>query len=127
MKIECPKDIGFENTFPDNECEMKKFYGDCYHCWQTSITKHNEQERLKGAQEFADFLVKENVLGNRVIYNGDITDYGKVYLDKWQNNITSDIKSKDYTEIIKDLYSKHITLSSKEFDNYLAKLWFELD
>lgn len=38
----------------------------------------------QGARDFAEWLVNKGVLGNRVIYNGEITDYGKVYLAEWQ-------------------------------------------
>ena len=31
--------------------------------------------------EFANWLVKKGILGSRCIYNGEITDYGKVYTD----------------------------------------------
>lgn len=49
--MNCPKDLNsfllgeplFENTFPDNECEEKKFYGDCFHCFATSIRKRDKQ------------------------------------------------------------------------------------
>ena len=49
--MNCPKDLNsfllseplFENTFPDNECEEKKFYGDCFHCFATSINKRDKQ------------------------------------------------------------------------------------
>lgn len=42
--IKCPKDIGFTNIFKEGECESAKYYGDCYHCWQSSIAdmKHKE-------------------------------------------------------------------------------------
>lgn len=33
---------------------------------------------------FAEWLVNKGILGSRVIYNGEITDYGKVYLAEWQ-------------------------------------------
>ena len=49
--MNCPKDLNsfllseplFENTFPDDECEEKKFYGDCFHCFATSIRKRDKQ------------------------------------------------------------------------------------
>lgn len=39
---------------------------------------------MQGAREFAEWLVYKGILGNRCIYNGEITDYGKVYLAEWQ-------------------------------------------
>ena len=49
--IYCPRDLNryliaqplFENTFSDSECEKRKFYGDCYHCFSTSIVKRDKQ------------------------------------------------------------------------------------
>lgn len=50
-KIECPKDLNqflvgepyFKNTFQESECEAKKFYGDCYHCFATAIAKRDQK------------------------------------------------------------------------------------
>lgn len=53
MNIQCPKDLNtfiigtpfFENSFDKKECE--KFYGDCHHCFASSIAKRDEQLRPK--------------------------------------------------------------------------------
>ena len=50
-KINCPKDLNqylicepiFENTFSPDECESRKFYGDCYHCFASAIAKRDRQ------------------------------------------------------------------------------------
>lgn len=50
-EIKCPYDLNqfligepiFENTFPKEECEQKKFYGDCYHCFSTAIARRDSQ------------------------------------------------------------------------------------
>ena len=50
-EIKCPYDLNqfllgepiFENPFPKKECEQKKFYGNCYHCFSTSIAKRDYQ------------------------------------------------------------------------------------
>ena len=52
-KISCPKDLNqylicepiFENTFSSDECESRKFYGDCYHCFASAIAKRDRQIR----------------------------------------------------------------------------------
>lgn len=51
-KIKCPKDLNtfildfpFENTFSPEECEMRQFYGDCYHCFATAIAKRDKAIR----------------------------------------------------------------------------------
>lgn len=49
--IKCPHDLNqfllgepkFENTFSEEECEQRKFYGDCYHCFSTAIAKRDQQ------------------------------------------------------------------------------------
>lgn len=50
-EIKCPKDLNqfilrepiFENTFLEEECEQRKFYGDCYHCFATAIASRDHQ------------------------------------------------------------------------------------
>ena len=52
-KISCPKDLNqylicepiFENTFSPDDCESRKFYGDCYHCFASAIAKRDRQIR----------------------------------------------------------------------------------
>ena len=54
-EIKCPYDLNqfllcepiFENPFPEEECEQRKFYGDCYHCFATAIASRDHQ--LKNA------------------------------------------------------------------------------
>ena len=49
--IKCPYDLNqfllgepiFENTFPEEECEQRRFYGDCYHCFSTAIARRDHQ------------------------------------------------------------------------------------
>lgn len=64
-KIECPKDLNqfllgepyFKNTFSESECESRKFYGDCYHCFATAIAKRDKEllskanEKIEGDKE----------------------------------------------------------------------------
>lgn len=50
-EIKCPHDLNqfllgdpiFENPFPEEECEKRKFYGDCYHCFSTAIASRDRQ------------------------------------------------------------------------------------
>ena len=50
-EIKCPYDLNqfllgepiFENPFPEEECEQRKFYGDCYHCFSTAIASRDHQ------------------------------------------------------------------------------------
>ena len=55
-EIKCPYDLNqfllgepiFKNTFPEEECEQRKFYGDCYHCFATSIANRDKLLKSKG-------------------------------------------------------------------------------
>ena len=56
--INCPKDLNsyvlntpFENVFPEDECAMRKAYGDCYHCFATSIARRDKQIRVQATRE----------------------------------------------------------------------------
>lgn len=40
-----------------------------------------EQGRKDAIDEFANWLVKKGIFGSRCVYNGEITDYGKVYVN----------------------------------------------
>lgn len=50
-EIKCPHELNqfllggpiFENPFPEKECEQRKFYGDCYHCFSTAIASRDRQ------------------------------------------------------------------------------------
>lgn len=51
MDIKCPYDLNqfilgepiFENPFSDEECEQRRFYGDCFHCFSTAIASRDHQ------------------------------------------------------------------------------------
>ena len=53
IEIKCPRDLNqfilgrplFENTFieDEDECEKRKLYGDCYHCFSTAIARRDHQ------------------------------------------------------------------------------------
>ena len=63
--IKCPCDLNqfllgepiFENTFPKEECEWRKFYGDCFHCFSTAIARRDHQ--LKNTLDKIKELVSE--------------------------------------------------------------------
>ena len=58
-EIKCPYDLNqfllgepiFKNTFPKEECEQRKFYGDCYHCFATAIAKYYVEIKHKVESE----------------------------------------------------------------------------
>ena len=41
----------------------------------------------KGIDDFANWLVEQGILGNRCISDGEITDYGKVYVKKYKEQL----------------------------------------
>ena len=51
MEIKCPHDLNqfligepiFEDPFPKEECEQRKFYEDCFHCFSTAIASRDHQ------------------------------------------------------------------------------------
>ena len=43
--------------------------------------------RADAIDEFADWLVKQEILGSRVISDGEITDYGKVYAKRFKEQL----------------------------------------
>ena len=68
MEIKCPNDLNqfllgepiFENTFPEEECEKRKFYGDCFHCFATAIAKRDQQIKALGDYSNGDLVVKQD-------------------------------------------------------------------
>ena len=46
-----------------------------------------KQIRADAIDEFADWLVKQGILGNRCISDGEITDYGRVYAKKYKEQL----------------------------------------
>ena len=75
MEIKCPYNLNqfllgepiFENTFPKEECEQRKFYGDCYHCFSTAIAKRDNQ--LKNKDNMLDKIRAELI---QSIQNGTL-------------------------------------------------------
>ena len=43
--------------------------------------------RAEAIDGFANWLVKQGILGNRCISDGEITDYGKVYAKKYKEQL----------------------------------------
>ena len=68
IEIKCPYDLNqfilgepiFENPFPEEECEKRKFYGDCYHCFSTAIASRDHQlEELQKKPRVGEFIVTD--------------------------------------------------------------------
>ena len=50
------------------------------------------QGYAKAIDDFANWLVKQGILGNRCISDGEITDYGKVYAKKYKEQLKEQSK-----------------------------------
>ena len=46
-----------------------------------------KQIRADAIDDFANWLVKQGILGNRCISDGEITDYGRVYAKKYKEQL----------------------------------------
>ena len=46
-----------------------------------------KQIRADAIDDFANWLVKQGILGSRCISDGEITDYGKVYAKKYKEQL----------------------------------------
>ena len=72
-------------------CNAKQFecdkYLDCDSCLEDKIKEHDKQIRADAIDDFANWLVKQGILGNRCISDGEITDYGKVYAKKYKEQL----------------------------------------
>ena len=72
-------------------CDAKLFecdkYLDCDSCLEDKIKEHDKQIRADAIDDFANYLVKQGILGNRCISDGEITDYGKVYAKKYKEQL----------------------------------------
>ena len=104
----CPTDMTFDCRTGNKSCN-------CYDCgrvleeWLNDYEKHvieqykadtNLKDTIKdihdnvaremyckGIDDFANWLVKQGILGNRCISDGEITDYGKVYAKKYKEQL----------------------------------------
>ena len=74
--------IEIENNIAKANCD-KLNIGE-YEEKQKQIYK---QIRADAIDEFANWLVKQGILGSRCISDGEITDYGKVYAKKYKEQL----------------------------------------
>lgn len=80
--ISCPHDIGFDDTFPNKECEMRRFYDDCYHCWQSSLARNRQTIQYATLDKVQNALVariQERINSNMINFtdaakSNDITN-----------------------------------------------------
>ena len=63
-------------------------------CNKLNMEKYEEKQkqifkqiRAEAIDEFANWLVKQGILGSRCISDGEITDYGKVYAKKYKEQL----------------------------------------
>ncbi len=55
-----------------------------YEKFEFNSERFESEIRADERRKFAEWLVKKGVLGNRVIANGEITDYGKFYVSEYE-------------------------------------------
>lgn len=65
--IKCPKDLQLENIFQGNDCAREQLYNDCHHCWSSAIAKFKHDVHNEAIQEFAEKLLKQEVIDKSVI------------------------------------------------------------
>ena len=96
MVIKCPNDLNqfilgepiFENPFPEEECEQRKFYGDCFHCFATAIASRDHQLKIS---------VKEENILNKI--RSIITEWKT---DTWTDNLSYECMIK-ISEIVESI------------------------
>ena len=69
INIKCPKDIGYENIFSGEQCNTSDC---CYHCWSSSIAKHDQDIKkaiinniLNGVAEEPRVRILNDLINNR--------------------------------------------------------------
>ena len=60
---------------------------DCNRVLEEWLYEYEKQVRADAIDEFANWLVKQGILGSRCISDGEITDYGKVYAKKYKEQL----------------------------------------
>lgn len=69
-EIKCPYDLNqfilgepiFENPFPEEECEKRKYYGDCYHCFSTAIAARDHQLKASVTPQLCENAVSRQAV-----------------------------------------------------------------
>ena len=56
------------------------------------LDEYDKQIRADAIDDFANWLVEQGILGNRCISDGEITDYGKVYVKKYKEQLKAGVK-----------------------------------
>ena len=60
---------------------------DCSRVLEEWLYDYEKQVRADAIDDFANWLVKQGILGNRCISEGEITDYGKIYAKKYKEQL----------------------------------------
>ena len=75
-----------------NGKEIYVLYDECNVCHVTKECMEKlidlyQQGRADAIDDFANWLVEQGILGSRCISDGEITDYGKVYVKKYKEQL----------------------------------------
>ena len=79
----CPTDTTFDCWNGDEICNCD----DCNRVLNKWLDEYDKQIRADAIDDFANWLVKQGILGNRCISDGEITDYGRVYAKKYKEQL----------------------------------------
>lgn len=99
-EIKCPHDLNqfilgepiFENPFPEEECQQRKFYGGCHHCFSTAIASR-------------DYQLKNTI--NKIIE----------IVDEWQSDTWTDNLSYECMIKIAELVDRREVRINEKFKN----------
>lgn len=79
--IHCPKDLGFKNTFSDEDCKSEQYYNNCYHCWSTALAKDKDFINEELIRWFAIAELKK--VKEELNLQGSGRCYGKIFNDEY--------------------------------------------
>ena len=87
IEIKCPHDLNqfiidepiFENPFPEEECEQRKFYGDCYHCFATAIASRDQQIKKKSKCVLEQIAKEQKTLLDTTKAWSKALEHGDIY------------------------------------------------
>ena len=87
MEIKCPRELNqflvnkpvFKNTFKEEDCEMRKAYGDCYHCFGSAIAKRDRLLKIECLKKLME-KVEDTKPTNRDFrhYVGEMREANKI-------------------------------------------------
>lgn len=87
----CPTDPTFDCRTGNKSCNCN----DCNRVLEEWLDEYDKQIRANAIDDFANWLVKQGILGSRCISDGEITDYGRVYAKKYKEQLKAGGKNEN--------------------------------